>query len=150
MENIDPRLDRIKDCLYRVAVKTVVVHDGKLLGVIEPQGWYGLPGGGLDHGETLAQGITRELHEELQLTPTDYTIDEQPLFVTTGGIFQEIPRICVLFGATLHNPAALQAGELRFVWLTPKELHAAELSPSTTEAREFLLARLQAAARPHA
>jgi 8-oxo-dGTP diphosphatase len=51
---------------YRVSVKALVfdAHD-RLLVVQEPDGFWELPGGGWEHGETLEECLTRELAEEL-------------------------------------------------------------------------------------
>ncbi len=43
----DPRLFEISDCLYRVAVKAIIIKDGKLLLVKEDDDeFWSLPGGG--------------------------------------------------------------------------------------------------------
>jgi len=50
---VDPRLNQIDDCLYRVATKAIIMQDDKVLLVQEtPELWWGFPGGGIDHGET--------------------------------------------------------------------------------------------------
>ena len=51
---------------YRVSIKALIrdAHN-KILVVKENQDTWSLPGGGLDHGEDPAQGILRELNEEL-------------------------------------------------------------------------------------
>ena len=52
--DVDPRLNDIDDCLYHVATKSMVVHGNKVLLVKEiPEMWWGFPGGGIDHGETV-------------------------------------------------------------------------------------------------
>lgn len=51
---------------YRVSVKAIIRNKkGELLLVKEHAGNWGLPGGGLDHGETAEAALRRELHEEL-------------------------------------------------------------------------------------
>ena len=51
---------------YRVSLKAVIENDaGEVLCVKEDGSDWTLPGGGLDHGETIAQGLTRELREEV-------------------------------------------------------------------------------------
>lgn len=63
---IDPRLNDIDDCLYRVAIRMLVIHNDKVLLVKEADDdWWALPGGGVDHGETVESTLTREIEEEL-------------------------------------------------------------------------------------
>ena len=62
--------DRTSDYLFRVSMKSLIVDpDGKILVVKEAgRDWWDLPGGGMDHGETIRECIARELHEEVSLT----------------------------------------------------------------------------------
>lgn len=53
---------------YRLTVKAVIKDaQGRVLLVREPSGSWGLPGGGVEHGEAIATSLTRELHEELHI-----------------------------------------------------------------------------------
>ena len=52
---------------YRVSLKAVIENGkGEVLCVKEMGSDWTLPGGGLDHGETIDQGLLRELREELE------------------------------------------------------------------------------------
>lgn len=60
----------------RIAVRGIVVHDGKLLcATPKPYnknvitGLWGVPGGGIDDGEALIPALERELFEELGISP---------------------------------------------------------------------------------
>lgn len=64
----------------RVAVRAIAMHDGKLLCVrlkryegalsTSPMDdWWCLPGGGLEAGEAVVDGITREMREETAIMP---------------------------------------------------------------------------------
>ena len=61
----------------RISVRAVVLHDGKLLCArlkpykehLKEQDFWCLPGGGLDEGEALLDGIRREMIEETGIAP---------------------------------------------------------------------------------
>lgn len=63
--------------VYRVSLKAIIRNDkGEVLCVKENGSDWTLPGGGLDHGETIEQGLDRELHEELEFAAdTHYTYE---------------------------------------------------------------------------
>lgn len=51
-------------------MKALIFDDqNRLLVFRDSDGTYEMPGGGLEHGESLEQGITRELYEEMRITP---------------------------------------------------------------------------------
>lgn len=57
----------MKDSLYRVSFKCLIQDEkGHVLAVKEMgRGSWDLPGGGIDHGETVQEAIARELKEEV-------------------------------------------------------------------------------------
>jgi len=60
----------------RLAVRAIIVHDGKLLcsrakpysPAVDTNAW-GVPGGGIDYGESLLPALKREIIEELGIKP---------------------------------------------------------------------------------
>ena len=51
---------------FRVGVFALIERDGEyLMGQRRDIGWWNLPGGGLEYGETLEQGLAREVREEV-------------------------------------------------------------------------------------
>lgn len=65
------------DYLYRVALRALIRNDkGEILIVREKDhDWWDLPGGGLEYGESIEDGLKRELTEEIGLTGEfDYTL----------------------------------------------------------------------------
>lgn len=58
---------------YRVSIKAIIRNNrDEILVVKEHQDAWELPGGGLDHGESVHDCLRRELREELHIT-TDFT-----------------------------------------------------------------------------
>lgn len=59
---------------YRVSLKAIIENDrGEILCVKENGSDWELPGGGLDHGETIEQGLAREMDEEVASGDTPFT-----------------------------------------------------------------------------
>lgn len=65
-----PYSSRPTDFLYRVSLKCLIKNKaGEVLAVKETgRDWWDLPGGGMDHGEGIADAIAREMQEEVNLT----------------------------------------------------------------------------------
>ena len=69
-------------CFHRVTIKGLVVKDGKILLMKEPlkrSGKWELPGGGLDFGEDIYEGLKREIEEEMGLKVK--SIEKRPMYV---------------------------------------------------------------------
>ena len=68
-------LSKYPNTFFRVSLKAVIENDqGEVLCVKENGSDWALPGGGLDHGEMVEQGLRRELMEEVALDPlTSFT-----------------------------------------------------------------------------
>jgi 8-oxo-dGTP diphosphatase len=67
-----------------VTVKALVVKDGKILLIKESpemSGKWEIPGGGLDFGEEIQEGLKREVEEEMGVKVK--TIEERPMYVWT-------------------------------------------------------------------
>ena len=59
----------LPECFYRVSVKALVLNPAKdkFLIMQEENGWWELPGGGLDWGELPQKDLAREIEEEMGL-----------------------------------------------------------------------------------
>jgi ADP-ribose pyrophosphatase YjhB (NUDIX family) len=73
----------IPDCFYRVSVKALVLNEtrDKFLIVLEDNGKWELPGGGLDWGMTPQQDLPREIGEEMGLG-VSWIADDPSYFLT--------------------------------------------------------------------
>lgn len=78
---------------YRVSVKTLVFDaDSKLLISKNREGEWEIPGGGLDHGETVEACAARELAEELQAKVIGVG---DVAFCYPGLAYNGNPKLCV-------------------------------------------------------
>lgn len=56
--------DKAKILIRRTAVRAIIMEQGKILMVLSNRGYYKLPGGGVDQGESHAEALVREVAEE--------------------------------------------------------------------------------------
>ncbi len=92
--DIDPKLNEVDDCLYRVAVRFFVMNNDKVLLIYESEGdWWALPGGGIDHGETVEVAMYRELEEELGIAHEHVHSDFRIAHYTIGAVVNGVPRM---------------------------------------------------------
>jgi 8-oxo-dGTP diphosphatase len=63
----------IPNTFYRVSAKGLILDETrkKFAVILEDSGWWELPGGGLDWGESPEAGLKREIQEEMGLVITD-------------------------------------------------------------------------------
>ncbi len=99
------------EAFYRVSLKAVIRNDkNDVLCVTESErDFWELPGGGLDHGETIEQGLARELKEKIGYTGKfSFTYaDITTLFTDT----EERCSMNIAFNVALSEPDAIKTGE---------------------------------------
>lgn len=99
---IDPRLNDIDDCLYRVAIRVLIIIDDKVLLVKEADDdWWALPGGGVDHGESVQSALVREVEEELGVPAHKVASDFKIVYYNIGSVVNAVPRMNLFFKATV-------------------------------------------------
>lgn len=129
---IDPRLKDIDDCLYRVAIRVLIIQNDKVLLVKEKSDeWWALPGGGVDHGETVESTLTREVEEELGVPAADVSSDFEIVYYNIGNVVNTVPRMNLFFKASVLENLLRKTNEVaEWQWFTKDEFSEAELHPS--------------------
>lgn len=86
-------VQRKTDYLFRVSMKALIINDDGDILVVKESGrdWWDLPGGGMDHGESIKDAIRRELYEEVSLAGDfehDIILVEDPVFIAGANMWQ--------------------------------------------------------------
>lgn len=130
---VDPRLEKIDDSLYRVAVRAIIIQDNKVLLVKEhvADGWWAIPGGGIDYGETLSSSFTREIEEELGVSAEHISSDFKIIYHTIGKIVNGVPRMNVYFKASILKEHIKKTAHVQqYAWFSKKEFLESNLNAS--------------------
>lgn len=95
-----------KDSLIRVSLKAVILDERGRVLVVKESGrdWWDIPGGGLDHDETIKQALARELKEEVSLIGSfeyETILAEDPHYLENHNLYQM--RITFLVKPTVMN-----------------------------------------------
>ncbi len=129
---IDPRLNEIDDCLYRVAARVLVVQDDQVLLVKEADDdWWAFPGGGIDHGETIELAVTREIEEELGVPANEVSSNFQIVYYNIGNVVNSVPRMNLFFKVSVPKTSLKKTDHVsEWKWLQKDELLKQELHAS--------------------
>lgn len=126
---IDSRLNDIDDCLYRVAIRVLIVQNNKVLLVKEvSDDWWALPGGGVDHGETVESTLVREIEEELGVPAKAISSDFQIVHYNIGNVVNAVPRMNLFFNASIPEELLKQTNHVaQWAWFTKDEFSKVDL-----------------------
>jgi 8-oxo-dGTP pyrophosphatase MutT (NUDIX family) len=129
---IDSRLNDIDDCLYRVAARVLVVQNDKVLLVRESDDdWWALPGGGVDHGESIESTLIREVEEELGVPAIEVSSDFQIVYYNIGNVVNGVPRMNLFFKASIPEDQLQKTDHVsEWKWFTKDEFVEADLHVS--------------------
>ena len=134
--DIDPRLNDIDDCLYRVAVRVLLMQDDKVLLIREHEGWWAFPGGGVDHGETVESSLMREINEELGVPTGEIASDFTIAYYNIGNIVSAVPRMNLFFKATVPQASLGRTDHIaEWAWFTKEAFLQLDLHASYDKAR---------------
>lgn len=130
--HIDPRLNDIDDCLYRVAIRVLIVQNEKVLLVKEDTDmWWALPGGGVDHGETIKSSLVREVEEELGVPAKEVSSDFEIVHYNIGNVVNTIPRMNLFFKASVPEHLLEKTIHVtEWKWCTKDEFLKIDMHPS--------------------
>ena len=130
--HINAKLAEITDCLYRVSAKALIISEGKILLVREKEGWWGIPGGGVDYGENIVDSVKRELSEEISVPVDKMTVKNKILFITTNTVIDGIPKANIYYEVTLKsNDIKANDDILEIKWAASSEFDSLNFGPST-------------------
>jgi len=123
--------------LPRVSVRALVLDGDDIIAVenMKAPGKLHMPGGGIEHGETMLDALNRELHEELCVgaASADYLLAIENLFDTYLGLYHCVEHVFVVIpdGTPCAGEDALVMHRLRLA-----EIGSANFYP--TEFRNLL------------
>lgn len=129
---VNPKLNDIDDCLYRVATKALITDGDKVLLVKEiPEMWWGFPGGGVDHGETIEKSLPREVEEEIGVPANKVSSDFMIAHYTIGTIVDQIPRMNLFYRVSVPEDLLKKTDHVAaWQWFTKEEFMGINMSPS--------------------
>lgn len=128
---IDPRLNDIDDCLYRVAIRALITQNDKVLLVKEDEEWWAFPGGGIDHGEAIESALTREIEEELGVPAKEVSSDFQIAYYNIGSVVNFVPRMNLFFKVSIPQELLQSTDHVtEWAWFTRVEFLKLDLHSS--------------------
>jgi len=126
-------MPEVPNCFYRTSVKALILDEQKrFLLAREDNGFWELPGGGLDFGENPHDCLVRELQEEMGLEAT--FINDQPSYFVTIQHTNGVWKANVLYEVKLKDldfTPSSECVEVRF--FTPETAASENLFPIVKE-----------------
>lgn len=113
------RPDGKQDFLFRISLKAVIFNDaGEILVVKEnDRDWWDIPGGGMDHGESIKEALARELYEEVLLVGDfgyEAILAEDPHYLSDNELYQ-MRLIFLVKPSSFDFGPGIDAAEVKFM-----------------------------------
>lgn len=137
---IDPRLAKIDNALYRIATRVLVIKDDKVLLVREKDDdWWSFPGGGVDYGETIQDALIREVVEELGVEPDHIIVNDTPAFISIGSVANGVPRCNIFYRATVPEEEIRPTEDVvKQEWYNLSDFSSLRMGPMTDDVMKGL------------
>lgn len=115
-------------------IRVLVVQNNKVLLVKEiSDEWWALPGGGVDHGETIETSLLREIEEELGVPAKEVPCDFEIVHYNIGNVVNAVPRMNLYFKASIPQKLLYKTAHVtEWQWFTKNEFMTANMNPSLT------------------
>ena len=95
----------VKNAYYRVSVKAKIKQDGKLILVKEDNKNWDLPGGGVEHNETIMEALERELKEEIGVD--NFKVTAEPKLFKMIDASANRPLLFIVYEVEINSDSAL-------------------------------------------
>lgn len=132
-------MEDIPNGFYRVSIKGLILDETrkKFVVILEENGWWELPGGGLNWGESPATCLKREIQEEMGLTVTDVGLF--PSYYLIGKNMKDKWTVNLVFEIQVKNldfTPSEECRKLRFV--SPAEVRSLNAFRTVKDLAELL------------
>jgi ADP-ribose pyrophosphatase YjhB (NUDIX family) len=116
-------MDNIPKTYYRVSIKGLILDETrtKFAIVLEDNGWWELPGGGMDWPERPEECLRREIQEEMGLEVNE--INPQPSYFLVGENMKGVRSINVVYEIKVKDLNFTKSEEcLEMKFVSPEEV----------------------------
>jgi putative (di)nucleoside polyphosphate hydrolase len=107
---------------HRLTAGIVVDYQGKIFLGLSPRGYWAMPQGGIEPGETPGEAAARELYEETSMTEVEWSLVSQWYLIT-------LPE-----SARLNNKRYAKVHTQKYQWFLAKAL----TEPAVTLSEEYV------------
>lgn len=93
--------------------------------------WWALPGGGVDHDESVELTVTREIEEELGVSADEIKSDFEIVYYNIGNVVNAVPRMNLFFKVSIPEASVKRTSHVsEWKWFTKEEFMKQKLHTS--------------------